>query len=66
VPAEARLALRRERGDALAGVVGTVQHRADRLLELEPGPFLDDLDAIYRRRWSVPACEPGGKRYSAD
>jgi hypothetical protein len=37
------------------GVVGTVQHRADRLLELEPGPFLDDLDAIYRRGWSVPA-----------
>jgi hypothetical protein len=55
VPAEARLALRRERGDALAGVVGTVQHRADRLLELEPGPFLDDLDAIYRRRGFVPA-----------
>ena len=21
----------------------------------EPGPFLDDLDAIYRRRGSVPA-----------
>jgi len=21
----------------------------------EPGPFLDDLDAIYRRRWTVPA-----------
>jgi hypothetical protein len=46
----------------------TETHRADRLLELErelfghqarwmsePDPFLGDLDAIYRRRWTVPA-----------
>jgi len=32
----------------------------------EPGPFLDDLDAVYRRRGPSRRPDPGGKRYSAD
>jgi hypothetical protein len=81
VPAEPRLTLLHERGDALAGVVGPASTSSPRwprgdeqagvfvrfqneMIELfgdhrrwmpEPGPFLDDLDAIYRRRGSVPA-----------
>jgi len=44
VPAEPRLAFLRERGDAFADVVGTVQHAPDR----RPGVLIQAVKGILR------------------